>query len=132
MRYPQIHDRDWLYDQLVVKKKSFQAIAKDVGCNPNTVWYAANKLGLKSTYLPVDKIHPLPPQLHDAEWVFDQLVTQGKTKRQIAREIGCHECTVHRSARYLSKFGPNKACYLAKARALLNGKIVDPHCEVGG
>jgi hypothetical protein len=32
--------------------------------------------------------------------------------------------------RYIGERYPGEACYLAKARKLMRGEVVDPHCEV--
>lgn len=45
--YKELNDKDWLHKEYIVEKKSLVRIAKDIGCNHNSVRQAAIKYGFK-------------------------------------------------------------------------------------
>lgn len=52
------------------------------------------------------------------------------TRNREAKRI--YECGMTLSEVELVERYPGEACYLAKARKLMRGEIVDPHCDAGG
>lgn len=47
-RYPILNDREWLYDQYIVQKKSMKTIAKEVGCSPGVIHSHLNAKGIST------------------------------------------------------------------------------------
>src|SRR3990167_10870299 len=48
IRYPQLHDKEWLFNQYVSLRKSMCRIAEEVGTSPCVVFDAIKKHGIES------------------------------------------------------------------------------------
>lgn len=46
LRFPQLHDRDWLWQRIVVEDKTAREIATEIGCTPAWVRVAIRKYGI--------------------------------------------------------------------------------------
>jgi len=85
-------NRDWLYNELIVKGKSRIQVAKELGVNRDTIEKWARKFGLG-----------YPEKLYqNKEWLEEQYVKLGKSTIQIAEELGVSETVI---LKWLKKFG---------------------------
>jgi len=98
VRYPQLLDRDWLYQKYWKEGLAAYEIAKELGCVPSVVLdrlvqldiprrKAARRLGLYSKY----------PELYDVDWLKEQYVEKQRTCPDIARSLGCDSSWVLRA-----------------------------------
>lgn len=81
IRFPELHDRDWLHARCVDDRLPADKIAEMLGCSAHTVkgWRARHGLSSPVKYW----------QLNDAEWLHAEYVTRERTAIDIASEIGC-------------------------------------------
>lgn len=90
--YPQLYDRDWLYQQYVVQGKYGAQIAREIGCHKGTAEFHIRRFGFPK--------HPRPrkyPQLHDKEWMRSHRKTM--SCRQISELLNCDLSIVFEAAR---------------------------------
>ena len=104
VRHPKLRDRAWLYRVYVEDGKSLQLIADMLGVSLTQVYRAMNDLGIKRRELSdAQKIVQAGrpkfeiAQLNDADWLREHYVIQGKTRDQIAMELGCTSHTLSRA-----------------------------------
>lgn len=106
-RNPQLRDRDWLYRKYAEENMSLQAIAAELGVSLTAVHRAAKDLGIERRSLSEAQIvrrENSPSfdiaKLNDRDWIYEQHVTLGKSRDQIALMLGCTAGTVVKALRY--------------------------------
>jgi hypothetical protein len=77
-------NKDWLYEEYVVKNKSRKEIAQEWGCKPSTITSWAHKHGLKKT----------PPPYKDKEILYEKYINEKKSCVKIAEELNCSDDTI--------------------------------------
>jgi HNH endonuclease len=78
-----LRDRDWLYEQYIVKVRSSSDIAREVGCHWSAVVRALARLGI-----PKRKRTSKYPLLNDKEWLRKVYVEGGLSTREIGKVVG--------------------------------------------
>lgn len=86
-------DRDWLYEEYIVKNRPVEDIAGEFGCAPATIEKAANKHGLKRPPLPKKRKTPLKPY-EDKETLERLYFQEGKNLTEIGNLLGCSSDTI--------------------------------------
>jgi hypothetical protein len=43
IKFPKLNDKDWLYTEYILNKRSFLDISKEIGCNSNLIRQACIK-----------------------------------------------------------------------------------------
>ena len=78
-------NKEWLYDQYVVKDRSSQEIADEYGCKRNTVqqWLAKHKISKNN----VKRVYKLKPY-NTYDYLYYHHVVLDKSIREIASENG--------------------------------------------
>lgn len=106
-RNPQLRDREWLRRKYVDENMSLQAIAEQLGVSLTSVHRAAKEFGIERRNLSdAQKIRreKLPAfdvaKLNDRDWLYEQHITQGRTRDQIALMLDCTAGTVTRALRH--------------------------------
>lgn len=89
IRYPQLHDRDWLHQVVHHERLGVTAIARRVGSSVTAVERALQRTGIR---LP-DRFSPL---LDDPVWLATRYITDHATAAAIAADAGCATNTVRR------------------------------------
>ena len=102
---PKFRDKDWLYEQYVVQKKSLSTIARELGVSSSVIAKYAKRYNLPmrsrgesraltlrqlrsssgSSSTTYSKVHPL---LQDREWLYQKYVVEGLAMRTIANLVG--------------------------------------------
>lgn len=85
-------DRDWLYEQYIILKKSTVRIAEEAGCANPTVgkWLKRHGIPVRSQ----SEAMGCPVELQNKDWLYEQYVLQNKNMKEIAEELGCGHNTV--------------------------------------
>ena len=86
-------DKEWLYNEYILKQRRVEDIAGEFGCSPATIQKAANKHGLKREPLPKQRKLPLKPY-EDKETLRRLYFDEGKNLTQIGRILGCGSDTI--------------------------------------
>jgi hypothetical protein len=89
--YPELANRAWLRVQYVSKGRSGPDIAADLGCSRSTVYEALARNGIARR---PPSLRSERPQLDDRKWLRRAYVTEKRSSRDIAAEIGCQSNTV--------------------------------------
>lgn len=104
-KYPQLEDRDWLYQKYWVEELSTVKIGKELGCSYGTVMDWMEKLGIQRRSLSEagDIMTPVRyPQLRDRDWLFRKYWVEELSTSDIAEELGCCPEVVGRAMRRLN------------------------------
>ncbi len=106
-RNPQLRDREWLRRKYVDESMSLQAIAEQLGVSLTSVHRATKDFGIERRSLSEAQVirrEKLPSfdvdKLNDREWLYEQHVTLGRTRDEIAVMLGCTSGTVTRALRH--------------------------------
>ena len=86
-------DKEWLYNEYILKQRRVEDIAGEFGCSPATIQKAASKHGLKREPLPKQRKFPLKPY-EDKETLRRLYFDEGKNLTQIGRILGCSSDTI--------------------------------------
>jgi len=85
------NNKEWLYDQICVQRKTFTRVALETGHNRQVLSKLANEFGIQK-----------PAKIYcDKEWLYDQYYVQRKTFSKIAAETGATFDTI---SRWIKKF----------------------------
>ena len=77
-------DKNWLYNEYVVKDRSTKNIAKEYGCSQNTIQQWLQKHKIKKEIKHRDIVHTKKYQ--EKDYLFEQIVNNKKSVQQIAYE----------------------------------------------
>jgi AraC-like DNA-binding protein len=96
VRYPQLHDADWLRQRYEREPATAKAIAAELGCTPKSVLRAVRAAGIAT-----DPGRPKRryPQLYNAQWLSRRYVREMATTVEIAAEVGCGVSAVNKALR---------------------------------
>lgn len=83
-------ERDWLYNEYVIKDKSSQAIADEFGCKQGTIQWWLLHHGIKKD---------LTPKYHCYDFLYTEYIVKHKTRAQIAQENGVSLATISNQLR---------------------------------
>jgi len=98
IRYPGLHDEDWLQRRYADEQKSAAEIAESVGCHKSTVLNALEKFGIEKR----QGRSPDFPKIHDEDWLREMCYEEQMSVGEIARRVGCSHDAVGKMTR---KFG---------------------------
>lgn len=90
-------DKEWLYNQYHIEKKSQKQIAKECGCVEETINRWLKNLGIKirskSEYITLS--HGTEnAKYRDKDWLYNEYVVKGKSSVEIAKNLGCTRPTI--------------------------------------
>lgn len=96
--------KDWLYNQYVIEKKSITKIAKENGWKRPTIEKWARKYNIpKRTLSEAQKInYPEYEKYRNKDWLKEKYEKEHKSFSQIAKEVGCSIATIQNMVK---KFG---------------------------
>ena len=86
-------NKEWLYEEYIIKNRAVEDIAGDYGCSPATIEKAANVQGLKRPPLPKKKKTP-PKPYEDKETLRRLYFDEGKNLTEIGKILGCSSDTI--------------------------------------
>ena len=86
-------DKEWLYEEYIIKNRRVEDIAGDYGCSPATIEKAASVHGLKRPPLPREKKTP-PKPYEDKEILRHLYFDEGKNLTEIGKMLGCSSDTI--------------------------------------
>lgn len=86
-------DKEWLYNEYMVKKRAVEDIAAEFGCAPATIQKAASKHNLHREPLPKQSRQPLKPY-EDPETLHRLYHEEGKNFTQMGEILGCSPDTI--------------------------------------
>ena len=94
-KYPQLNDKEWLYQKYIVEKISAREISRIVGAKSSqTVEQALERSTIK-----IERIRPprvvgksFYEKLNDYEWMYQTYVIEGKSTIDIAKLSGAKSC----------------------------------------
>ena len=86
-------DKEWLYEEYIIKNRGVEEIAGDYGCAPSTIEKAASVHGLKRSPLPREKKTP-PKPYEDKETLRRLYFDEGKNLTEIGKILGCSSDTI--------------------------------------
>ena len=89
--FPELHDLDWMREQL--RSRTMADIARELGCSQRSVRDAARRAGR----IPGPPRRRRPALLNDAAWMRTELTT--RSAADVARQLGCSSSTVLTAAR---------------------------------
>ena len=89
-RIPQLHDKEWLYEQYIVKQRTYADIGKDIGATKFGVYHAMKRFGIEAR-----KHTSKYPKLNDKEWLLNAYLVDKKSVKAIALEVGSTPGNVH-------------------------------------
>ncbi len=100
IKYPQLHDEQWIRNKYLTERLNQRQIAELLNCTHNAVQKALQRFNIETR--PQENFPgsnaPRPRKnldtLHNEEWLIDQYVTQNKPANQIATELGVSHPTV--------------------------------------
>ena len=85
-----LNDRDWLYDQYIIQRKSTYQLAEELICSNITINRALKKHNIQirslSEYHETSK--DILNKLHSYDWMYNQYIMQEKSIVQIGTELG--------------------------------------------
>lgn len=96
---PLYQNRKWLYEQLVIKEKTTKDIANELNCSVSVI----SKWSGRFDIFP-DK-SKIKEKYSNEKFLHTELVTNGKSYRQLSREIGCSSSAIRKWA---IKYGLDK------------------------
>ena len=79
-------NRDWLYEEYVVKDRSSADIANEYGCTQNTIQCWLRNHGIKKEILTHNIVRDKQHQQYD--YLYEQHIAKGESMAEIARECG--------------------------------------------
>ena len=85
-------NKDWLYEEYVVKDRSSADIAKEYGCVQNTIQCWLLKHGIKKQIVTHNIVRSKQYQQYD--FLYEQHIVLNKSMAQIARECGVSSDTI--------------------------------------
>lgn len=85
-------NKDWLYEEYVIKDRSSADIAKEYGCVQNTIQCWLLKHGIKKQIMTHNIVRSKPYQQYN--FLYEQHITLDKSMAQIARECGVSSDTI--------------------------------------
>lgn len=86
-RYEELHNEAWVRNAYENRGLSMSEIAAEVGCSKRAVEDALDRFGVPRR--PRGGRAPKYPKLHDARWLRTQYVERGRSRLDIAEEVGC-------------------------------------------
>lgn len=101
-------DRDWLYNQYVVLRKSTRAIAQDIGCGKKAVSSALKRCGIEICYTPrptkennrQNFLRNTPDnavgKIDNYNWMRSQYIDDNKSAAEIAITVNVSETCIRR------------------------------------
>jgi hypothetical protein len=114
--YPQLNDRDWLYQRYVTERKTAGEIAAEVGCNKHAVYRALRKHGIER----IRGRRPAAAELEDRVALAARADYQ--TVTDIARDLNTTPGAV---SHYLKKYGLSTGTRSEAIKAGLRKKFPD-------
>ena len=94
MKYNKTLTKDFLIEQYTNQKKSTLIIAKEIGCNQNTVWKKLKKYNIPRRT--INKAMQKWKSILTKKFLEKEYITNKKSLRTIAKEIKCRENTIRR------------------------------------
>jgi len=104
-RHPKLRDKDWLYDQYVVKCRSQEEIADMLGVSNGQVSRSMKTMGIparsfsEAETLRWQDIVSVIPSLNDYTWLEEHYINKNEEPEQIAVDLDCTFETVLRAIR---------------------------------
>ena len=100
--YPQLNDRDWLYQKYWIERLTCRAIAELVGCEATAVLKALKRLGIPRRTnseahkgaIPQNKGQTKYPELRDEDWLYQKYWIEELSIHKIANIVGCSDYAV--------------------------------------
>lgn len=90
--YPELNDKEWLFQKYEIEELTSRQIAKIAGCGGHSaVLQALRKFGIA---LRKQKEHDL---LKDRDWLYEQYWVKELTCKEIAKIVGCDKATALRA-----------------------------------
>jgi len=102
VKFPQLHDRDFIYQQYINLNKNLREIKDIIGCSHQAVSLALRKLNIpiRSTGSKVrskdkqleykKKFAKKFPKLFDSEYLQSNYLKDGASIKSLSKDIGCH------------------------------------------
>lgn len=84
LKYQELANKEWLYDQFIVQGKTVRQIAKELNSNYGSVIYAIMLFGLKKENYKNTVRMSKYPQLNDANWLHQKFIVEGMSLCAIA------------------------------------------------
>lgn len=102
-KYPQLNDRDWLYQKYWIEDLGCPQIAEIVGCEATAVLKALKRFGIpRRTNSEAHKGHTAwnkgqtkYPELRDKDWLYYKYWVEELSLSQIAKIVGCSVYAVY-------------------------------------
>lgn len=105
IRYPQLHDPDWLRRRFVDEGAGIGELAAEVGCKDELVRRALRRHQVLRP--PGEEVFASPcPELQDDDWLRRAYLEDGLTGPAIAKLVGCSLGDVYRALRRVG-IGPS-------------------------
>lgn len=79
-------NKNWLYNEYVIKDRSTKDIANEFGCKRNTIQWWLKKHQIKKTSVKRERVNT--PRYFDKDFLYTQHVVNHKSLSEIAREEG--------------------------------------------
>jgi len=117
MKYNKTLTKDFLIEQYTNQKKSTLIIAKEIGCNQNTVWKKLKKYNIPRRT--INKAMQKWKSILTKKFLEKEYITNKKSLRTIAKEIKCRENTIRR---YMIKFNISRRT-ASESNKWKNGKF---------
>jgi transposase-like protein/very-short-patch-repair endonuclease len=100
-------NKEWLYEEYIIKKKSGKEIAREIGCDPSVIYDWLKKLNVPirktSEAIRIRYEKELPRRKYtNKKWLYTEYVLKRKSAKQIAKETGVSYGTF---LKYLHKYG---------------------------
>ena len=85
-------DKDWLYNECIIKKRRVDNIASEYGCKPDTIYKFASKFGISIP--PADRIRHHLEEYQTYEYLYANHIELGKSVPELARENNVSDDTI--------------------------------------
>lgn len=95
-KYPQLNDKEWLYQKYIVEKISACKISRIVGAKSNqTVEQALKRTGIKTERIRPPRVigKSFYEKLNDYEWMYQKYIVEGKSTIDISKLVGAKSCS---------------------------------------
>jgi len=101
-------DKDWLYHQYWELGKSTRQIAKEFGYGINTIRRWMDKFGIPRRSVDEGIQQRFKAPYRNRDWLYNELIIKGKSRIQVARELGVNRETIDKWAKKFEIGYPEK------------------------
>lgn len=92
--YLKTRDKDWLYDEYIVKGKTMKQISKDLNITYSDVHRAIQRCNIKAKFPGKEIRLDTREKLNSREWMYEQYVLKRRDYMDIAEEISVANTTI--------------------------------------